>query len=532
LLEKVFPNDANVQLFRGLSAMQQGSFKEATRVFEELGSKHPEDVRFKLGPIQVLLAQGKYAEALDAAKSSPAPPSALAPLLAIAHMRLRQWPEAESAFKQAMSAEQPAGLHAEYGKLLAERGQPREAAVQFQQAIAKSPDQIDAYVGLALVSVENRQWEDARKNALSALTLNSEIAICYYVVALADAQAGDPKKAIENCRLALRKDSSLTRASLLQASLKSALGQNAEAEKEFAELLQKDANDPFIRRQLAVLYRLKGNYKLALEMLDPVARAKPEDQPLQIFRFELLALAGQPRQAETVINGMKSSLGRLRYDMASSWLADVEGDFSRAVTLIEPHLADRTGAVQWAVTHLKNGKEPGSWLPLLKHQLTAAEWSQLAVPAERQNLWTASAYCYEQALKLDPNNPALLNNWAWSAMNLKEFDKDKVLDNSRRAYAALPKEPVVIDTYAEALLRTGQARECVELLSANLAITRRSPQLLLLLARAYESTSDLENSLRTYRQVLDLQTRTGDWEVRMGKDALTQEIQKLESKVN
>jgi predicted Zn-dependent protease len=246
----------------------------------------------------------------------------------------------------------------------------------------------------------------------------------------------------------------------------------------------------------------------------------------------VLALAGQPRQAEALLNAMKPSLGASRYDLASSWLADVEGDVDKAVALLESHLGDRTGAIQWATVQLKNKKQPGSWVPLLKHQLTADEWAQLAAPAELQQLWLASTYCYEQALKLDPNNPKLLNNWAWSAMNLKEFDREKVLDAVRRSYAAFSKNPAVLDTYAEALLRTTQYRECVDLLNANLSVTRRTPQLLLLLAKAYEANNDLENSLRTYRQVLDLQTRTKDWDLRMGRDALSQQIHKLESKVN
>jgi predicted Zn-dependent protease len=352
------------------------------------------------------------------------------------------------------------------------------------------------------------------------------------VVALTDAQAGDARKAIENCQIALKKDPKLSKAALLQATLKNIAGQTDESEKEFVQLLKGQPDEPFLRQQLSVLYRRKSEFKRALEMIEPVARARTNDHQLQLFHLELLALSGQTSQAESALNGLKSSLGPVKFDMASSWLADVEGDFTRAVTLIELHLAERDGAIQWATLYLKNKKEPPSWLPLLKHQLTVEEWSQLAVPAERHNLWASSTYCYEQAKRLDPNNPSLLNNWAWSAMNLKEFDKEKVMDAVRRSYAAYPKNPTVLDTYAEALLRCGQYRECVDLLNANLAMTLRTPQLLLLLARAYESNNDLEKSLRTYRQVLELQSKSRDWDLRTGREALNQQIQKLELKVN
>jgi tetratricopeptide (TPR) repeat protein len=218
--------------------------------------------------------------------------------------------------------------------------------------------------------------------------------------------------------------------------------------------------------------------------------------------------------------------------MAASWMADVRGDVAKSIALLETHLADRKVAMQWGSVQFKNKKEPVSWLPLLKQQFTRNEWAELAATADKEEFWAAARFCYEQALKLDPNDAVLLNNWAWAAMNTKEFDKEKVLDACRRAYAAFPRSLPVLDTFAEALLRVGRFEECINLLNANLAVTRRTPQLLWVLAKAYESNNDFENALRTYRQVIDLQSRIKDWEVRVGKDTVTEQIRNLQLKAN
>jgi tetratricopeptide (TPR) repeat protein len=536
-LEGAFPDDAGVQLFRGLAALQQGSFSQADAVFQEMAKKYPDDARAQLGPIQVLLAEGKAEAALQACRTSAAPSELVVPLAAFAHVKLQQWNEAEAAFRKAVAVQQPSLVYSEYGKVLLQQKKFSEAAQQFQMALSKTPGQIDSYVGLALIAAEDKQWDEARKHALSALTLKDDVAICYLVLGLADAFAGDLTKAVGHCERALQKDPDLVRASLLHATLRALRGQsdpteNDKAEKEFVELLRKLPNDPFVKQQLALIYRRKGQYKKALELVDQILPVQPEARGLQLFRFELMALAGQRQQAEALLSGLKASLTPTQFAMATAFLADTQGEADKSLKLLEPHLGDRAAAIQWASIHLKHKREPASWLPLLKHQLSTNEWAQIADIGQTQELWPASAFCWEQALKILPNEPTFLNNWAWSAMNLVQFDKEQVLDACQRAYSAFPREPRVLDTYAEGLLRSGRSRECADLLNANLSLTQRTPQLLWLLARAYESENDIDNSLRTYRKVLDLQKQSKDWELRVGREALNQQIQKLESKVN
>jgi predicted Zn-dependent protease len=536
-LEKAFPDDAGVQLFKGIAALQQGSFSEAGVIFQEMAKKYPEDARAQVGPIQVLVAEGKAQTALQACQTSSAPAELLAPLEAFAHLKLRQWTEAEAAFQKAITVDQPSLVYAEYGKLLLRQKKLPEAARQFQTALSKSAGQVEAYVGLALLAAEDKQWDEARKHALSALTLNADQPICYFVLALADASAGDLSKALGHCERALRTDPNLIRASLLQATLRGLRGQNDpvendKAEKEFVQLLRKLPADDFVKRQLAVVYRRKGQYRKALDLIDQIASTQPTARNLQLFRLELLALAGRSGEADALLSTLKPSLSASQYAMAAAFVVDAEGVVDKALRLLEPFLLDRAAAIQWASIHVKHKREPASWRPLLKHSLSTNDWAQIAEASQAQELWSASAFCWEQALRILPNEPAFLNNWAWSAMNVAQFDKEKVLDACERAYSALPRDSRVLDTFAEGLLRSGRSRACTDLLVANLSLTQRTPQLLWLLARAYEAEKDIENSLRTYRKVLDLQKQSNDWELRVGKEALNQQIQKLESKVN
>ena len=64
-----------------------------------------------------------------------------------------------------------------------------------------------------------------------------------------------------------------------------------------------------------------------------------------------------------------------------------------------------------------------------------------------------AAACYTRALQLDPDNPTLLNEWAWSRLQTDQQLDAAVLDASRRAHEAHPAQPDFLHTYAEALWR-------------------------------------------------------------------------------
>jgi len=136
--------------------------------------------------------------------------------------------------------------------------------------------------------------------------------------------------------------------------------------------------------------------------------------------------------------------------------------------------------------------------------LGVAQWTGLASLAERQKLTNIASACYEEALALDPDNPALLNNWAWSAVQLSGFDETKVIAACRRAHAEMPRNLDVLDTYADVLLRCRRYEECVNLLEGNLTQVNQTPQLLWALGSAYEGTNQKKEAMDAYTRCQSL----------------------------
>jgi len=75
----------------------------------------------------------------------------------------------------------------------------------------------------------------------------------------------------------------------------------------------------------------------------------------------------------------------------------------------------------------------------------------------------AAGQQYEQILRSVPDNPPMLNDYAWSLLQLKD---DRALGYAERAYKRAPKSPAIADTLAAILLDRGDTARAVPLLKS------------------------------------------------------------------
>jgi cytochrome c-type biogenesis protein CcmH/NrfG len=173
-----------------------------------------------------------------------------------------------------------------------------------------------------------------------------------------------------------------------------------------------------------------------------------------------------------------------------------------------------------------------SVLARLKDQrLPLGHWIQLAETAEEQGLPEAAVFCYRRALELKPDDPALLNNWAWNAMQQPGFNEAEVLQASRQALTKLPDNPDVLDTYAEALWRTGRHQECKRLLEEYRTLTSDHSRLLCFLGQSYELADQMAEALTAYERCRE-QHRRDRRDLPISPDQLVERIQQLQTRLN
>ncbi|HUI90900.1 MAG TPA: tetratricopeptide repeat protein [Chitinivibrionales bacterium] len=98
------------------------------------------------------------------------------------------------------------------------------------------------------------------------------------------------------------------------------------------------------------------------------------------------------------------------------------------------------------------------------------------------------AACKKDGGTRDKELGLLYNNLAWSYLKADSCPPAELLIAAKRAYALASDNPHVLDTYAEALLKTGRHDECIRLLKDH-PLAVREPQLLFLLGTAFEKNN-------------------------------------------
>jgi predicted Zn-dependent protease len=505
-LEQRFPDDPDVKFFSGYAALRQRDYEKATAIFRELDEKFPQQSRYKLAEAQVLMARGDARSALEALQKIEAPPELMAPFLGIAHARLQEWDKALEAFGLASKSPQPAGVLVEYGMVLLQVNRPSEAARQFDQAFAKDARQIDARLGLALAAYSQgrEQVDTARKHA-ALLLKNPELDTPRLLfLALSELRYAAYTNALEYCRLAITKDTNSVDAKALRGKVLASLGRFPDAEQDLLWAASRKPDDLSIRRELANLHLRSGQYEKGSNDIERLLAVRPKDTDFRLLKFDLLGRSGQLGAAQEFLGALRGSLIPAQFALCSSWLAQLKGDSAEAVSHLAPHLTNSAVAFQWGRLQFESGDAGAAVEKLRASRLDAAQWTVLAVLAERRKLTNIVVACYEDALALEPENPALLNNWAWSAAQLPKFDEGKVLAACRRALAGMPRNQDVLDTYADVLLRARRYEECINLLEANMTLVNQAPQLLWVLGSAYQATDDKKQALKAFQRCQSL----------------------------
>lgn len=120
------------------------------------------------------------------------------------------------------------------------------------------------------------------------------------------------------------------------------------------------------------------------------------------------------------------ALSRVRWDMG-----DREGSLKGVKDWLEVHPDDLPATVHLGSAYLSLGRE---------QEATAA---------------------FEQALKLAPSDPVILNNLAWLS---RKTNPDRALEYAEKAYKIAPNNPGVIDTLGWLLVQQGKIKRGLELL--------------------------------------------------------------------
>ncbi|PHV13361.1 XrtA/PEP-CTERM system TPR-repeat protein PrsT [Chitinimonas sp. BJB300] len=142
-----------------------------------------------------------------------------------------------------------------------------------------------------------------------------------------------------------------------------------------------------------------------------------------------------------------------------------------------------------------------AWLG--EHPKDSAFPLYLAEAAGRRKDFRTAAMHYRKLLTMNPGDPVLLNNLAWTAA---QFDDPQALGYAEQAFKLAPDQPAMMDTLGVLLVDKGESARGLELLRKAVALAPEAPQVRLNLAKALIKAGQKDQA----RKELEGLTKLGD----------------------
>jgi len=405
----------------------------------------------------------------------------------------------------------------------------KNARASFERALEVQPGYFAAARNLALLDVQEQKPEDARKRYEALLVKdpkNEQLLLGLAELLVLSGHSPDEIKAtLERASVAVPKStrprlalinyyenqgdakSALDAAKAAQAAFpddtqvldalgiaQRAAGQGAEALATFKRLVQLQPHNATALMRLAETEVAQKDYEAAIATLRQVIANDPEQSRGLVALAKTFVMSGHPEDA--IVEARK--LQKEHPDRALGYA--LEGE----VLAVQGKWPQAAAAYRDAIT-----REPFPTLALRRYEALqkinpadanafAAQWAKehpkdvtleayLGQQSLARNDYRAAITHYQAAVKLDPDNPVVLNNLAWA---LSETGDPKAREYAATAYRQAPFNPNVIDTLGWAEVRSGDANKGVELLRAASNLAPGNTNIRLHLAKGLIKTGD------------------------------------------
>ena len=127
----------------------------------------------------------------------------------------------------------------------------------------------------------------------------------------------------------------------------------------------------------------------------------------------------------------------------------------------------------------------------------------LAEAANARKDYTSASKHYRILVDAQPNNPAMLNNLAWSSAQIKD---PKAIEYAEKAYKLAPDQPAIIDTLGGLLVEKGDMARGLELMQKAVSLAPQAAAIRLNLAKALVKAGKKDEA----RKELDELAKLGD----------------------
>ena len=280
--------------------------------------------------------------------------------------------------------------------------------------------------------------------------------------------------------------------------------------------------------RLAVTARLRaGDGAQAARMAQALALAHPNDVEVGLLTVRVLALASQDSAARTALAALPATVSSASRALVTASVARLGGDRPAALAALAGARTAPTVAVAWALEALAQGDATAIAPVLAPFDLPINDLVAVATAAERAGRHDEAAALMTLGLKHAPDDPVLLNNWAWYQSQVPGHDAVAVRAMAQRAWKLAPGSAAILETFADILLRQDRAAECAAALAAAPETRDGSASLLWLQGRAWQNVGRTAEAREALRKAQRLASAAAHWPLGESAAALVERLAQL-----
>ena len=464
---------------------------EAAKILETGIAKIPGSFRLRILLADVLLNQNNPARAVETLEKcltltkDPDDPGVLQAKTALArvHLLLRQTAKAEAYVGQVLNAN-PKSVegHLVKGEIFLFKGDGQNAVAEFRTVVGEQPQFIPGYVRLAGAHALNREFDLAVQTLQNALKLEPKSKEALKALARVYAAKKDMPAAEEQLRRVVDIDPGDLAARADLGDCLAAAHKAAPAEEAYRAIVQRAPQSPLGYLKLSRLYRSQNKPKEALAQLEEGYRQNQVSAEL-LTEF-VQALIGQKKHGAAAAVCTKrvednprdvfayNLLGWVYTDMKN--YQEAEAALKKAIEMQPLWPAPHTnlanlyllqGRKQEAIDNLQAG--------IAANPKDSSLYLSLALLFERGKDHANAMQVYERALKENPGFWFASNNLAFliAEANGTKGDLERARGLAEDALKLRPNEPALLDTLGWVYFRMGNVQQARALIEQALAVS-------------------------------------------------------------
>ncbi|MCM8530219.1 MAG: hypothetical protein NE330_03585 [Lentisphaeraceae bacterium] len=523
VLEKQFPDNSQIKMQGAVLESRIGDKGKSDETFNQLIKNNPQNIAIKLTHASTLFQRKEYAKVIDLLKEQNESSQAIG-LKALSHIQLKNFKEAEDLFKTGISKYPSEALYRTYVGFLIEQNRKSEIYPIFEKAIELYPKSAWPLLSLASKDLQDKNYEAVISKVKKANNLNANIGQSSKLLAEAYIKLAQYSEAVKTANEGLAQLPG-------DKDLMAAKGVSLLALNQFAPALEALNTTDWENNALLKSARVRTLLRLnRVEEALPIAKSMYEQnnqdaQAVQLYTASLQS--SKPEQALRLIDKHNNLLKKDAFILQKSSLLLRLKQTETARKLLKTGLEFPIVAKRSIFLEAKYGDISQAISDATNSKLTIQEWNALSNMATNKNEHSLSVICLKEALKINPSNPELLNNFAWNSWMAEKRVTSEALSAAKKAVTQLPNNVAVLDTYTLLLVNAKKYSDCIKLLRIPTKRNNADSRLLYWLAKAQEASGQVKLAKQNYLSAMKNQLHTEKWIIEISKEELQKKISSL-----